>query len=210
MNYAGEAADQVVRMSIQGAEVVLRLSGSAAERITAFIYTVMKDQQKTMGKIRLVSMLKSGKELSVFTIKSEELSAFTAEAKRYGVLFCSLKDKASKESGTLDVMVYKEDASKINRIVERLSLATVEKEADENPTITKAKSRNPSGRTSQDRETAGAEIADPTRGQRKSVRKTIEEISAQRRDDKPGLSRVKEKSQTVEKAVKDRAARTRG
>ena len=209
MNYTGEAADQVVRISIQGAEVVLKLTGSAAERVTAFLYAVIKDQQKTMGKTRLVSMLKSGKELSVFTVKTEDLSAFTAEARRYGVLFCSLKDKTSKETGTLDIMVYKEDASKINRIVERLSLATVEKEGDENPTITRTKRRSRSERISQDRETAGAGSADPTRDQKKSIRKTIEEIKAQRRADKSGASHVKEKSQAVERIAKERAARAR-
>jgi len=215
MNYAGEAADQVVRMSIQGAEVVLRLSGSAAERISAFLYTVMKDQQKTMGKTRLVSMLKSGKELTVFTIKAEDLSAFTAEAKRYGVLFCTLKEKAAREDGTLDVMVYKDDASKINRIVERLSLATVEVETAENPTKEKGESRDPSEPTSKSKEISGKAISDASAEPKKSVRKTIEELRAERKDEKAVGSRtrekeLKEKLHKAGKVAQERAERVDG
>ena len=72
------------------------------------------------------NMLKSGKELKVFTVKEEDLRKFTEEAKRYGVLFCALKSKGKSVDGMVDIMVRAEDASKINRIVERFNLATVD------------------------------------------------------------------------------------
>ena len=143
MNYSGEAADQVVRMTIQGAEVVLKLTGTAAERLTVLIYTIMKDQYRTAGKMRLGNMLKSGKELTVFTIPYKDLQTFAAEAKKYGVLYCALKEKGANENTTVDVMVYKEDAAKINRIVERMALAAAKtaeigeaEKTSENPTKT--------------------------------------------------------------------------
>lgn len=72
-------------------------------------------------------MLKSGKELKVYTIQNQDLKKFSEEAKRYGVLYCVLKDKNDKsETAVVDVIARTEDASKIQRITERFQLATVD------------------------------------------------------------------------------------
>lgn len=128
MTNSGDAAEQIVRMSLEGTEVALKLTGSAAKNIAAALYTIAKnaDQNKTKGHQRLSSMLKSGKELKVFTISEEHLKRFAQEAKRYGVVYCALRGKEKSSDGMVDVMVRAEDASKINRIVERFKLATVD------------------------------------------------------------------------------------
>lgn len=126
MNSSGDAAESIIRMSLQGFEVAARISGSGAKNIAALIYTIMKDNKQTKGKTRLTNMLKSGKELKVFTVKESDLKNFTENAKRYGVLFCALKGKGKSIDGMVDIMVRAEDASKINRIVERFKLATVD------------------------------------------------------------------------------------
>ena len=41
-------------------------------------------------------MIKSGKELKVFSIPQKDLKKFTEQAKRYGVLYCVLRDKNTK------------------------------------------------------------------------------------------------------------------
>ena len=119
MNTSGDAAESIVRMSLQGLEVAVRLSGSGAKNIAALMIAILKDQKQTKGKTRLTNMLKSGKELKVFTVKEEDLRKFTEEAKRYGVLFCALKSRGKSVDGMVDIMVRAEDASKINRIVDR-------------------------------------------------------------------------------------------
>ena len=128
MNSSGDAAEQVVRLSLEGTEVALRLTGSAAKNIAAALYTILKnkDRTKTKGHQRLTAMLKSGKELKVFTLPEAHLRQFTTEAKRYGVVYCALRDKKPSADGLVDIMVRAEDASKINRIVERFKLATVD------------------------------------------------------------------------------------
>ena len=125
MNYSGEAAEQVVRMSLNGVEVAAKISGKAAERLAVLLYAVLQDQKKTRGKIRLTNMLKSGKELKVFAVRDGELRKFCEEAKKYGVLYCVLKDNHAAD-GLTDIMVRAEDAGKINRIFERFGLATVD------------------------------------------------------------------------------------
>ena len=128
MYNSGDAAEQIVRISLEGTEVALKLTGSAAKNIAAMIYTVLKnrDKNKTKGRQRLTAMLKSGKELKVFTVSEEHLKQFAAEAKRYGVVYCALRGKEKSADGMVDIMVRAEDASKINRIVERFKLATVD------------------------------------------------------------------------------------
>ena len=127
MNTSGDAAESIIRMSLQGIEVAARISGSGAKNVAVLLCAILKDQEKVKGKTKLVNMLKSGKELKVFSVRYDDLKKFTEEAKRYGVLFSALIDKKQKNvDGMVDIMVKAEDAGKINRIVERFNLATID------------------------------------------------------------------------------------
>lgn len=130
MNNGGDAAEQVVRLSLEGFEVAAKLSGSAAKNVALLLVSVLKQEQKTKGKARLTNMIKSGKELKVFTIPNKDLKKFTEQAKRYGVLYCVLRDKNIKgDNVPIDIIARAEDASKIQRIVERFELSSVDKAA---------------------------------------------------------------------------------
>ena len=125
MRYSGDAAEQVVRMSLETGEVAVRLAGSGAKQLAILLYAILREQKKTAGKARLTNMLRSGKELKVFAVKDSDLQLFCREAKKYGVLYCVLKDRDATD-GLTDIMARAEDASKINRIIERFGLATVD------------------------------------------------------------------------------------
>ncbi len=112
-------------MSLRGIEMMAKISGEGAKHLAVYLFAALQGQKKTKGRIRLESLLRSGKELKVFAVKNEDLPTFCKEAKRYGVLYCALRDKKNVD-GLCDVMVRAEDASKINRIVERFKLATVD------------------------------------------------------------------------------------
>lgn len=130
MNNSGDAAEQVVRLSLEGLEVAARLSGSAAKNIALLLVSVLKEEQKTKGKARLTNMIKSGKELKVFSIPNKDLKKFTEQAKRYGVLYCVLRDRNVKgDNVPVDIIARAEDASKIQRIIERFELGKVDKAA---------------------------------------------------------------------------------
>ena len=127
MNTGGEAAEQIVRMSLEGFEVAAKITGAGAKNIAILLYSILKEERKTKGKARLTSMLRSGKELKVFTVKNGDLKKFTQEAKKYGVLYCVLTDRKNKDpNAEVDVIARAEDASKISRIVERFNLASVD------------------------------------------------------------------------------------
>lgn len=125
MSYSGDAAEQVVMLSLETGEVAVKLAGEGAKQLAILLYAILREQKKTKGKTRLTNMLRSGKELKVFAVKDSDLQLFCREAKKYGVLYCVLKDRDATD-GLTDIMVRAEDASKINRIFERFNLATVD------------------------------------------------------------------------------------
>ena len=129
MDNGGQTADQVVRMTLQGIEVAAKVSMKVGEEtsktLAATLYAILTDKKKVKGKTRLNSLLRSGKELKVYALCNEDLKTFCKEAKRYGVLYCVLKEKGSSD-GICDIMVRAEDASKISRIVDKFELATVD------------------------------------------------------------------------------------
>ena len=128
MNYGGDAAEQIVRFSLEGMEALLRITGQGTRELAILIAAALKAEQKTAGKGRLTNMLKSGKELTVFSLPQKDLRKFVKEAKKYGVLYSVIKEKNSKdENGIVDIITRAEDAPKINRVVERFKLASVDK-----------------------------------------------------------------------------------
>ena len=191
MSTSGESADQVVRMSLHGVEVAARITGSGARHLAVMLYAIMRDQQRTKGKVRMESLLRSGKELKVFTMSETDLAVFCREAKRYGVLYCVVKDKDRADGGA-DILVRAEDASKINRIIDRFDLSSVkgtEGRQSPNPTRTLTGRRSRSGYSSVSRGPADifSESAEPVRP---SVKQTLNEIRQTQKRTSPVWERL--------------------
>jgi hypothetical protein len=130
MNQSGDAAEQIVRMSLEGVEVAARISGAAAKEVATFLVAALKSQGstlKTKGKARLTSMLKSGKALEIFSVKESDLKKFAQGARQYGIVYCALRDKKHDTDGMCDILVKADDAPKISRLIERFSFATVDR-----------------------------------------------------------------------------------
>ena len=124
MNYGAEPADQVVRYSLEGTEFALRLSGSAAITFAKFVAAVLQDQKKTHGKTRLVRLLREGKPLKFFSVEKERMREFAHEAKMHGLLFVPMRDKTDPDH--IEIAILADDASKVNRIFDRLQLDVVD------------------------------------------------------------------------------------
>ena len=56
MSYSGDAAEQVVRMSLEGAEVASKITGAGAKQVAILLYAILREQKKTKGKTRLTNM----------------------------------------------------------------------------------------------------------------------------------------------------------
>lgn len=129
MNLGSEPADQIVRYTLEGAEVALKLSGLAAKNFAVFVYAVLKDQKKTRGKTHLVRMLKEQRPLKFFTVPSGQMREFAQEAKKRGLLFVPIRNK--QNPGEIELVVFADDAAKVNRVMDRLNLDFVKSQAGE-------------------------------------------------------------------------------
>ena len=115
MNTGGDAANEMVQYYFEAIKCAATITGKGAEHALGILLNEMKNHKQTKGKARLNSILKSGKPLKIFTMQKKDLAKFTKEAKSYGVLYCD---------DMVDILVRQEDASKIDRIVERFKLTT--------------------------------------------------------------------------------------
>ena len=120
MSQGSEAAEQMTREAVKLSEEAVKLSALGAKNLAALCLAMAKDNQKLKGKTKLKRLLTEGKELRVFDLKEEDVSAFTKEAKTYGILFSTIRD-------TVDVVVKAEDAARINRIFENMGYAVPER-----------------------------------------------------------------------------------
>ena len=148
MNYGGEAADQVVRYSLDGLDHGLRLSGSMAKNLAIFIAAVLKDQKKSYGKTRMMRMLKENRPLKFFTVSGDRMREFNREAKRHGLLYVGIRDRKDPEH--CEVMVFADDAAKVNRIMDRMGLDYLKSESGQavhRDADVEEKKAEPSGRT---------------------------------------------------------------
>ena len=122
MDPSGQAIETMVQYSIDGTRFALKVGGRGAKRLSSILRSAAGDQKKTMGKTRLKALLKSGKELTVFTVPDDRLKDFAREAKRYGVLYCVIREKKPRPGALSDILAKSEDAARISRILERLDL----------------------------------------------------------------------------------------
>ncbi len=147
MNHSGDAAEQIVRMSLEGVEVAAKITGAAAKEIATFLVAALKSKDsklKLKGKARMTSMLKSGKALEIFSVKDSDLQKFAQGAKQYGIVYCVLRNRKNTPDGLCDILVKADDAPKISRVIERFKFATVDKARIESEII-KTKSEKSQG-----------------------------------------------------------------
>ena len=198
MSYSGDAAEQVVRMTLNGVEVAAKITGQGAERLVTMLYAMSKDNKKTKSHIRLAEMLKSEKPFKVFSVRDQDLKEFCRHAKSYGIRYCVIKDRKT-DDGRTDLLISAEDASKVNRIFERYFVSTVKENESIQPTTVEelfddtpvpsakeeSKTANPrSARTAESRQSAPSsgmrstlETSEGTK--RPSVRQELKEIRAE-------------------------------
>lgn len=127
MSTSSDSAEQIVRISLEGFEVIARLTGSMAKEMAVLLYAMAKENKSNAkGQTRLSNLLKSNSNLKIFTIKKEDFKDFKKQATEYRVLYSALCNKEDVEKdGMIDILVKEEDAVRVNRIIERFKLTTV-------------------------------------------------------------------------------------
>jgi hypothetical protein len=177
MNTGGDAAERLVRDSLMITEEAVKLAGLGAKNLAAILVALAKEEEKTHGPTRLTRLLRSGEELKLLPIKSEDLRQFRQLAKEYGVLFCPIKNK-SLDNGLNDILFPASAAASINRVLEHLGYPVPREKAVE---VKKEAARGRSGSASQTRGHGSDSNARTTATERPSVRAAIDRLQKQAR-----------------------------
>ena len=141
----GEAADEVVRMVLNGSEVAIRLTGSAAKNLAAILVAWSKNHKKVYGKTSMMKLLRSGEELQVLSLTKEQYQDFKASARKQ-VLFAPFVDTKS-EDGKVDVVIEAKSIPLVNHILDRIGYTQIEPEKEKVPPKKDTPSRQSSSGT---------------------------------------------------------------
>ena len=177
MNTGGDAAERLVRDSLMITEEAVKLAGLGAKNLAAILVALAKEEEKTHGPTRLTRLLRSGEELKLLPIKSEDLRQFRQLAKEYGVLFCPIKNK-SLDNGLNDILFPASAAASVNRVLEHMGFPVPREKAVE---VKKEAARGRSGSASQTRGHGSDSNARTTATERPSVRAAIDRLQKQAR-----------------------------
>ena len=118
MSEYSESAEQTVKMTLEGMDYFLRIVGNVSKETILAIHSIMENKTQTKGKTTLTNMVKSGEPVSIFSLPKNNIKNFATEAKKYGVVYVVVKDKAD-ENGKIDIIVKDKDKAKIDRIIKK-------------------------------------------------------------------------------------------
>ena len=212
----GDAAEEVVRIAVNGADVAIRLVGAGAKNLALLFLAWSRNEKVHAGKTSLPKLISSGDELHVLSLSKEEYSAFKKQA-RNKITYAPFLNTKNKD-GKVDVVVGMKQEGIVNRILDRIGYQNIkagsgahaeilddrEKEAmgmsfDDTSGDSK-KNDTPSRRSSKECRDSSPRRDDP-KGSKPSVEKQLEENKRKlERESKKQKDRTRDKSRSKQKS----------
>ena len=118
---SGDAAEEVVRLALSGADITLRLVASATKNLGAMVLALRKGHKKLSGKTNMHKMLKQTREIQAITMTPKQYKAFKKKSRKYKILYATVKDKTDKTK-SVDVLMPVTELSRANRLFERIGI----------------------------------------------------------------------------------------
>ena len=120
-------AAQIIRVSFEGAEIIMKLGKANWEFVKAVcaVFKKMLDQEKLSGKTSVKQLLKSGGDLQVFKFKTDDLATVKKMADKYGILYSILPD-LNLADGMSEILFHSQAAPRIQAIMEQIQNSKIE------------------------------------------------------------------------------------
>ena len=134
---SGDAADEVVRIMLNGTEVAVRLAGSGVKNLAAMLIAWSKKEKKPYGKTNMMRLLKSGEELQVISLDREQYKQFKTLAKKKVLYAPFLNTK--EEDGKVEVVISSKSIPLVNYILKKIGYGDVQQ--DESTDLSKKKTK---------------------------------------------------------------------
>lgn len=190
MDVSAEAADVVVRESLQATEAAAKLTLEGMKNVAALLLAIAKQDMKVVGETTAKRLAKDSAPAVVIPIKAEDRAKFQKLAKEFGVLYF-IAQKKGNDSGILNVVSNQNYAAQLNAVMEQLGYPIPQKEQEEEPK--KAKSRAPQKKSSPERgnglnpsQTAAESVDSPTK-------KKLDQLQRLAAQSRPGPEKSKGK-----------------
>ena len=149
MDVSAEAADVVVRESLQATEAAAKLTLEGVKNVAALLLAIAKQDMKVVGETSAKRLARDPAPAVVIPIKAEDKAKFQKLAKEFGVLYFFAQKKGN-DNGMLNVVSNENYAALLNAIMQQLGYPIPQKEQEED-TQKKAKSRAPQKKSSPER-----------------------------------------------------------
>ena len=194
MDVSAEAADVVVKESLQATESVARLLGSGVRSVAALLLAIARDDYKVVGKTNSKRLARDPSPAEVLRIKKEDMGKFQKLAKEFGVLFFFAQKRGS-ESGYINVVSTQNYAAQLNAVMEAMGypIPQQQERPQEEQAPKKANTRAPQERSSKERGTGSTPSRTETAEQKPSVRKRLEYLKSVSEQTRSGPEKIKEK-----------------
>lgn len=149
MDVSAEAADVVVRESLQATEAAAKLTLEGMKNVAALLLAIAKQDMKVVGQTTAKRLARDPAPAVVIPIKAGDKAKFQKLAKEFGVLYFFAQKKGN-DNGMLNVVSNENYAALLNAIMQQLGYPIPQKEQEED-TQKKAKSRAPQKKSSPER-----------------------------------------------------------
>ena len=149
MDVSAEAADVVVRESLQATEAAAKLTLEGVKNVAALLLAIAKQDMKVVGQTTAKRLARDPAPAVVIPIKAEDKAKFQKLAKEFGVLYFFAQKKGN-DNGMLNVVSNENYAALLNAIMQQLGYPIPKKEQEEDAQK-KAKSRAPQKKSSPER-----------------------------------------------------------
>ena len=149
MDVSAEAADVVVRESLQATEAAAKLTLEGMKNVAALLLAIAKQDMKVVGQTTAKRLARDPAPAVVIPIKAEDKTKFQKLAKEFGVLYFFAQKKGN-DNGMLNVVSNENYAALLNAIMQQLGYPIPQKEQEEDAQK-KAKSRAPQKKSSPER-----------------------------------------------------------
>lgn len=193
MDVSAEAADVVVRESLQATEAAAKLTLEGVKNVAALLLAIAKQDMKVVGETTAKRLARDSSPAVVIPIKAEDKAKFQKLAKEFGVLYF-IAQKKGNDSGILNVVSNQNYAAQLNAVMEQMGYP-IPQQAKEEETQKKAKSRAPQEKFSQGR--GNGSKASPTTAaaveQDSPTKKKLDQLQRLAAQSRPGPEKSKGK-----------------
>ena len=193
MDVSAEAADVVVRESLQATEAAAKLTLEGMKNVAALLLAIAKQDMKVVGQTTAKRLARDPAPAVVIPIKAEDKAKFQKLAKEFGVLYFFAQKKGN-DNGMLNVVSNENYAALLNAIMQQLGYPIPQKEQEED-TQKKAKSRAPQKKSSPERG-SGLKPSQTTAGaveQDSPTKKKLDQLQRLAAQSRPGPEKTNRK-----------------